>query len=262
MQISNVSSVVFSATGSTELIVRRIADGVAARADVPVADRFDITREAKQVKRPFTADELVVIGVPSYGGRVPAPAASKIAACKGNGAPAVLVVSYGNRDIDDALAELFDLAVEAGFEPIAAGAFVAQHSIFNAVAAGRPDADDLAEIDAFAGRVADKASSDCAALVATDVPGNRPYREFGGVPFVPQVSGGCNECGRCALECPVGAISIDNPKATDAQKCIACMRCVKACPLGGRSVKGLKFKIAGWSFRRKCAERKGSLTFL
>ena len=62
---------------------------------------------------------------------------------KGDKTPAVLVCVYGNRNYDDALLELKDISEANGFVPIAAGAFIARHSIFSDVAVGRPDKEDL-----------------------------------------------------------------------------------------------------------------------
>ena len=44
----------------------------------------------------FDADDVCVIGVPSYGGRVPGIALERMNKFKGNHAKAILVVSYGN----------------------------------------------------------------------------------------------------------------------------------------------------------------------
>lgn len=259
MNPEKISSVVFSATGSTKTIVRRLCR--AFDADV---EEFDITREKDRVKCEFGSRDLVVFGVPSYGGRVPAPVVEKISACRGNGACAVLVVSFGNRDIDDTLIELSDLVEGAGFHVVSAAAFVARHSIFGRVAAGRPDASDLSDIDSFAKSTLQKLSavSSSDELSAPTIPGRRPYREFGGVPFVPEVVGACTSCARCAIECPVGAIPLENPKSIDAARCISCMRCVAVCPLGGRAVRGLKFKIAGLAFTAKCSKRQTSRVYL
>ncbi|WP_297673702.1 4Fe-4S binding protein [Slackia sp.] len=259
MEPKKMYSVVFSATGSTKTIVRRFC-----RTFGIDAKEFDVTREKSQVDQAFDADDLVVFGVPSYGGRVPVPALEKIAACKGNGACAVLVVSYGNRDIDDTLIELADAVEKAGFRVVSAAAFVAQHSIFERVAPGRPDAADFADIDAFAKRTHEKLSSASSHddLPVVQVPGSRPYREFGGVPFVPEIVGACTACARCALECPVGAISLENPKSIDAARCISCMRCVAVCPLKGRSLRGLKFKMAAGVFTVKHSRRQGSRMYL
>jgi ferredoxin len=51
---------------------------------------------------------------------------------------------------------------------------------------------------------------------AVQLPGNRPYKEFGGVPFHPVASERCGGCGTCVAECPAGAIPVDAPHTTDA----------------------------------------------
>lgn len=91
-------------------------------------------------------DSLTVIAAPVYGGRVAPTALQRIKRLKGNNSPAIVVVVYGNRDYEDALLELRDTAVSLGFTPLAAGAFIGEHSYSTAempVAAGRPDDKDL-----------------------------------------------------------------------------------------------------------------------
>ncbi len=58
---------------------------------------------------------------------------------KGNGAKAVAVVVYGNRDYDDTLLELKNVLEENGFVVGAMVAAIAEHSIARNLAAGRPD---------------------------------------------------------------------------------------------------------------------------
>ena len=51
-------------------------------------------------------------------------------------------MTYGNRDYEDALVELYDLALSLGLTPFAAGAFIGEHSYSTPempVAEGRPD---------------------------------------------------------------------------------------------------------------------------
>ncbi len=60
---------------------------------------------------------LTIIGVPVYTGRVALEAVRGIQRFKAKNAPAVLVVVYGNREYEDALLELQDIVVEAGFTP-------------------------------------------------------------------------------------------------------------------------------------------------
>ena len=60
----------------------------------------------------------------------------------------------GNRHYDDALLQMKELLEKQGFVVIAAGAFLAEHSIFPAVAEGRPDEKDLEVMREFAGKCA------------------------------------------------------------------------------------------------------------
>ena len=58
------------------------------------------------LQKSFSAGELVVLGVPVYGGRIPALAAERMAQLKGQQTPVIILVTYGNRDYEDALLEL------------------------------------------------------------------------------------------------------------------------------------------------------------
>ena len=77
---------------------------------------------------------------------------------------AIVAVIYGNRDYDDALLELADIAVEDGFEVVAAGAFIAQHCIFPKVANGRPDASDMAVATDFIKRAKESGKLDISTI--------------------------------------------------------------------------------------------------
>ena len=259
MDRGSIVSLFLTGAGTTKDVVARVCEGI-GKSDAS----FDITPHASHVDFEFAPGDIAVIGVPSYGGRVPSPAVEKIAACKGNGAFAVLVVTYGNRDIDDTLLELADTAQAAGFKVVAGAAFVAHHSLMTDVAVGRPDDRDYADIDAFAEGVREKiASAQSAQEAASPVfPGTRPYKEFGGVPFYVQTVGGCTSCGLCARVCPTHAIPEETPAFTDSERCIACMRCVHACRLGGRAIKGMKYRLARFSFARKLKARQGSRVYL
>ena len=125
---------VFSPTGGT----RRVADLLAG--ELPGAallvDLTDPAQAFGSVR--IDAQDLALIAVPAYGGRVPAAAAERLRAVQGNGARAVLVAVYGNRAFEDTLVELEDLARQAGFRVAAAVAAVAEHSIDRATAARPP----------------------------------------------------------------------------------------------------------------------------
>ena len=65
----------------------------------------------------FKENELLIIGVPAYGGRVPAPVVDALRHFTGSNTPVVLVATYGNRDIDDTLIELKKNVIDKGFIP-------------------------------------------------------------------------------------------------------------------------------------------------
>ena len=79
--------------------------------------------------RAFTESDTVLVAVPSYCGRVPGPVVERLQVFGGNGARAILLCAYGNRQYDDTLSELQDTANALGFKVVAAMAIVTEHSI-------------------------------------------------------------------------------------------------------------------------------------
>ncbi len=252
MEITKLTAFIFSPTGTTAAVAKPLAEAL-----LPGARIVDLTCADAEEER-FGPDELVLFAAPVYGGRIPAPAAKRFARMKGTDTPALLVAVYGNRDYDDALLELCDLAEENGFRPAGAGAFLAEHSIFRSVARGRPDAADLEAVRTFAGLAREKLARAAGAgeFGPLAVKGNRPYREFSGVPLKPQADRKCMKCGVCAENCPAGAIPADVPSKTDNSRCISCMRCVKVCPAGARRVNGLMLSVAEKPFAKKNSLRR------
>ncbi|WP_051327489.1 flavodoxin family protein [Desulfatibacillum aliphaticivorans] len=149
MEIKSVSCVFFSPTGSTQKVVHNIAQGMQAE----VLDVMDCTNRSKRREGMGTIQsDLLIIGVPVYYGRVPEEAAPFLKSLSGRGVPVVLVVTYGNREYEDSLLELHDIAAEQGFIPVAGGAFVAEHSYSlpsRPIAHGRPDVSDIATAQDF-----------------------------------------------------------------------------------------------------------------
>lgn len=146
---------------------------------------------------------------------------------KGQGAPAIAVVVYGNRAYEDALLELHTELTANGFKVIAAAAFIAEHSIVRSIAKGRPHEADCEKAAAFGQAVEEKLKAGDMSIVC--VPGNIPYRERPQMPVTMLTLDSCRGCGRCARLCPTGAIPADAPEKTDPAKCILCMRCVSVC---------------------------------
>lgn len=207
-------------------------------------------------------EDLVLFAVPSYGGRVPALAADRIRKLRADRTPCVLLCVYGNRAYDDTLTELENLVEESGFRVIAAVAAVAEHSILHQYGAGRPDGEDEKELKDFAKKILEKLEESPAGTATVQIPGNRPYRKAGGAGLVPKADDRCERCGLCAGQCPAGAIDRENPRETDAGKCISCMRCVAKCPHGARRVNKAMVSAAALALKKACSTRKGNELFL
>ena len=246
----------FSPAGGT----RKAADILSSKLaeEAAVIDLAD--KEADFASIALSPEDVCLIAMPSYGGRVPAVAAERLSAIRGNGAKAVLVVVYGNRAYEDTLVELQDLAAAAGFVPAAAVAAVAEHSIVRQFAAGRPDADDIRELQQFAEVIAGRLQDSAPAQL--QLTGNRPYKTYGGSSLRPETAETCASCGLCAKHCPVGAIPADEPSRTDSEKCIACMGCISVCPVHARSISEASLSAVAERLTPVCSSRKSNELFL
>ena len=252
----SVFEMVFSPTGGTEKVSGLVAgalDGNAATVDL-TDNGLDFGAVS------MTKDDVAVISLPSYAGRVPAVAVERLSMVRGNGARAVLVCVYGNRAFEDTLVELEDVAKRAGFRVIAAVAAIAEHSVARQFAAGRPDAQDVAQLAELAQQIRYKLLDED--VSEPTIPGNRPYKQAGGHAMVPMATEGCVSCGACAAVCPVRAIDKGDPKQVDSEACISCMRCISVCPQDARKLDPSKLAVVTQMLSKACVERKECELFI
>lgn len=243
--------IVFSPTGGTLKTANIVAEEWSA--DSELIDLTDPNRDFSEYS--LNNDDIALIAMPSYGGRVPAIAAERLGKIKGGGAKCALLCAYGNRAYEDTLIEMEDAAKACGFDVRAAIAAVAEHSIMRQYAAGRPDGEDIKKLKEFSKTALERLKSDN----AEDMPklaGNRPYKKAAGAGLVPKANQYCVKCGECSEKCPVQAISRENIGTADPQKCISCMRCVKVCPRSARNVSRIMVSAASLALKKACSKRK------
>lgn len=244
--VKKVWGMYFTGTGTTKKVVTHIGKKIAEKLGVEY-ENYDFTLpKVRKVEKVFNEEDLVVFGTPVIAGRVPNLLLKYLDTLKGNGALAVPVVLYGNRNFDDALIELRNILKDKGLRPIAGGAFIGEHSFSKILGAGRPDAKDMEIASNFAENIFEKVTGkDFDPEKLVDVKGETPIRFY----YQPRDSKGnpidirkvkpktnmdlCNKCGLCISICPLGSINPEDPSDVFGI-CMKCCACVKRCPSGAK----------------------------
>ncbi|MBQ2996725.1 MAG: 4Fe-4S binding protein [Oscillibacter sp.] len=238
MKIEKVWALCYSATGTTEKLTCAVAEAAAKALNVPM-ELVGFTKPAeREQSRAFGPADLVVVGTPTYAGKMPNKIMpdfkEKLA---GNGAAAIAVVTYGNRSFDNSLAELNAVLTAGGFVVVAAGAFVCRHAFSDLLAGDRPDFADRRQAAELGEKAAGKLLGGDVSAVTVPGDAEAPY-------YVPKGTDGqpakflkakpltdmskCSDCGACARACPTGAINPENVAEVNGV-CIKCQACVRKC---------------------------------
>lgn len=249
-------SIFFSATGRT----KAVADFL-AHTWTEEYTPMDLSDPGWTAPAPFAGEDVCLVTVPAYEGRVPAPATERLSQLEGNNATAILVATFGNRAIDDTLLELKNVLEARGFRCRAAMESVTEHSILPRFGAGRPDEADKAQLTDYIRQIKEGLAADTLPQ-SVAVPGKTPYAEMGGLPFKPKGNKKCIRCGLCAGQCPAGAIPADAPNTTDKAKCINCMRCTAICPTHARDYPAPLMAIAGTAMKKHLSGHKENALYL
>lgn len=241
METQQLTLVYFSPTNTTRTIIQEIAKGLGRE----ITTVIDMTQPQTRKKAFFNLPTgPVLLGAPVYAGRLPKDAADCFQRIQASGNPAILTVLYGNREFEDALLELKNIAVECGLHPVAAGAFIGEHSFASKkypIAQSRPDSADLQKAFSFGKQIADLMEKEeiLEKIGSLEVPGNFPYREGmgkGASSFI-DVSEDCDDCGICLSVCPKEAINETDHYSVIPERCIFCCACIKSCPPEARVIK-------------------------
>jgi len=229
----------FSPTNTTEKTILGIGEYLSNKLNCPLA-KFNITSPlAREKTYSFNKDDIFILGLPVYAGRIPEIVEKLVANLKGDGTLAIIVAVYGNRHYDDALLEMKNLLKDNGFNIIAAAAFIGEHSFSDKIAANRPDSEDMQLIKTLSEKISDKLVSISDKGVGEDltVEGNFPYKERSKLPPLSQeTTNDCISCMDCVENCPNEAIGEFNPATIDHDKCIRCCSCIKICPVSAKII--------------------------
>lgn len=245
MKVKRVRAAYFSPVKNTEKLVLAAAVSAAETLGISEVSLLDFTNpKEREVQRNFDSSDLVILGTPTYAGRVPNKIMPFIKEkLAGGGAPGAALVTYGNRSFDDSLMELGQLMKDGGFTLLGGGAFVCEHAFAHKLAAGRPDGADVSMAEDFGRKLAEKVLA--GNLTTPEFPGNNPVGPY----YVPKGTDGqpavflkakpvtdqlrCSGCGLCAERCPMGSIRAeDNFEVSGI--CIKCQACVVSCPMDAK----------------------------
>jgi ferredoxin len=266
MEIKSVKLVYFSPTRTTQKILEGIVKGIA----VDVIRHINLTvPESNPQSDEDQSQELFVFGAPVYGGRLPVEAVKRIKQIRGKGAPAAVVVVYGNRAFDDALLELRNLIMENGFIPVAGAAFIGEHSFATEkmpIANRRPDQKDLEKARCFGALISEKLREQSSpnGQPPLDIPGKFPYQKYNAPSNISPVTNTdlCSQCETCCDVCPTGAVRLIDEIETNTEACIVCCACVKNCPSGARTIEEPRIQKAAQWLSANFQERKEPEMFL
>ena len=259
----NIKILYFSPTGTTKKVLEGIVEGINPKS----ANFVNLQKQHVNLDIDESSTDLVLIGVPTYANRIPPEAMIELKKINGNGIPAVLVAVYGNNKFGTILLEMKNIAKYTNLIPVAAAAFIGEHSFSTKempIALGRPDAKDMSKAQSFGKSIKSKIKNIHLANFDLQVPGELPHRVWNKIPAQPPETDEniCIKCGKCVEACPVNTISITESVNTDQSKCIFCCACVKVCPTSARSVTDAKLLEIRERLYNNCKERKEPEIFM
>ena len=262
MDISTIKTVFYSPTNTSQKIAQAICEG--AQDNQPV-QHINLTRPG-QAKATFAANELAIIAVPVYAGRVAPVARERLKNISGNNSPVILAVLYGNREFEDALVELKDIVEAQSFTVVAASAFIGEHSFATTelpIGKDRPDESDLS-IARDLGAKAIQKLTEPKPISPVTVPGNIPYKDgMPNLPFAPIVdTENCTQCEECLAVCPTGAIQLKDTIEINPEICTFCCACIKTCPVTCISISNTPMAEKAVALHTNCQKRKEPEFFL
>lgn len=212
----NLTLLTFSPTGQSKACALAVA-----KATKQEFVLFDVTHFIQRRKSLGVEDTTLIIAFPVYGGRVPLLFAEYVKnQLTAHNCDAIVIATFGNRAVEDALVEMEDLLSAKGIPLTAAASIGCQHSYSDRVGQRRPDIEDFQLLDRLAVHLNGKRT-------IVHPPGNRPYRQAmprANPPYMPALAASSETISnrQCYRVCPTGALAKQDPTL-----CIHCCACIQ-----------------------------------
>lgn len=275
MKIDKLTKMYFSPTNTTRTVIEEISKEIEAK-DTRTIDltKLDVR---KNFNPQFDVNEIIVMGIPVYGMRIPKILLPYLKKLEGNNNPVILVSVYGNASEGILLKQLDYLLRKKKFKVIGASSFIGEHSFsysYNKIklANGRPDFNDLCRAEEFGKRIKKKLRrvdnyeelfeveiTDESTILSKIIPSISKIIPIEGAKMfakIPELNKSkCNSCKKCANSCSVRAINYQTLKI-NKKLCLRCYACAKKCPLNARKIDFNMEWLVNWFLNRKGKNRK------
>jgi len=225
----------FSPTNTTKKICNAIASGMGSDNPLILDMTHPDTRSEIITNANTVLDKVdhLIAGAPVYCGKLPLQAIECLKTLNGNGKKSTAIAVYGNRDYGVSLYNMIEILSQNGFNVMAAGLFIGQHSYSDIVpvAVGRPDISDIEKARKFGTQILHATKPLSMKDIPIQLDKHSKSKKYTALkPTYREKI--CVKCGRCAEVCPTGILSSETGEHLNRsvkKNCIGCMACVNNC---------------------------------
>lgn len=230
-----VVGIYFSPTGGTRRIAAYVSRMLAHRLDTDYRLQSYTLPAERTNWQPIDSQDIIVWASPVYAGKTPNKMLDfATQALQGHGNKGIAIAVFGNRDYDNALAEMTAIMCQGGITPIAAAAIVDRHVFAaNDIASDRPNDNDFNQINNWIESIDLNTEQVVSVPGSADAPYYRPLKNdrtpANFLKAKPQLNvSRCHSCGQCQHVCPMGSITFHGTPDFGGI-CIKCQACIQTC---------------------------------